>query len=60
MSCCSDVMNPIEASSCCKRHGGTTLRERYAIQAAAARRWFRTQTPLVGVVTERDVCCEPR
>ncbi len=60
MSCCSDVMKPIEASSCCTPQD----------TAADAARGMRDSgcgcTPVVedkekrkllGVVTERDVCC---
>lgn len=60
MSCCSDVMKPIEPSSCC------TPKET-AVHAAQAMRKSgcgcapvveNTETrKLVGVVTERDVCC---
>jgi CBS domain-containing protein len=60
MSCCSDVMEPVEASSCCTPQDT-------AAQAARAMRDSgcgcapvvddtRHRT-LVGVVTERDVCC---
>ncbi len=60
MSCCSDVMEPIEASSCCTPKDS----------AADAARAMRTSgcgcapvvedsstRKVVGVVTERDVCC---
>lgn len=60
MTCCSDVMKPIEAASCCTPKDS----------AADAARAMRTSgcgcapvvehadtTKLVGVVTERDVCC---
>ena len=60
MSCCSDVMTPIKASSCCAP-------EDSAAQAAQAMRTSgcgcapvvedRKTLKLVGVVTERDVCC---
>ena len=60
MSCCSDVMKPIEASSCCTPNDT-------AVHAAQAMRQSgcgcapvveNTETrKLVGVVTERDVCC---
>ena len=60
MSCCSDVMKPIDASSCCTP-------EDTAAQAARAIRDSgcgcapvveeTTHRRLVGVVTERDVCC---
>lgn len=60
MSCCSDVMRPIEASSCC------TPQDTAAHAARAMRDSGCGCTPvvnntddltLVGVVTERDVCC---
>ena len=60
MSCCSDVMKPIEASSCC------TPRDTAADAARAMRDSGCGCAPvvedtqhlkLVGVVTERDVCC---
>jgi CBS domain-containing protein len=60
MSCCSDVMEPIEESSCCTPQDT-------AARAAQAMRESKcgcapvvedTKTlKLVGVVTERDVCC---
>ena len=60
MSCCSDVMKPIEASWCCTPHDT-------AAQAAQAMRDSgcgcspvvedTAHLKLVGVVTERDVCC---
>jgi len=60
MSCCSDVMKPIEASSCCTPHDT-------AAQAAQAMRGSgcgcaplvedTENFKLVGVVTEHDVCC---
>ena len=59
-SCCSDVMKPIEASSCCTPHDT-------AAQAAQAMRDSgcgcapvvedTEHLKLIGVVTERDVCC---
>ena len=60
MSCCRDVMKPIEASSCC------TLQDTAAHAARAMRASGCGCAPvvedtkklkLVGVVTERDVCC---
>lgn len=60
MSCCSDVMKPIEASSC------YTPEETAAHAARAIRASGCGCAPvvkdtehlkLVGVVTERDVCC---
>ena len=60
MSCCSEVMKPIEASSCCTPHDT-------AAQAAQPMRDSgcgcapvvedTAHLKLVGVVTERDVCC---
>ncbi len=60
MSCCSDVMEPIKASSCCTPTDT-------AAQAAQAMRTSgcgcapvvedADRLTLVGVVTERDVCC---
>lgn len=60
MSCCSDVMKPVDASSCC------TPRESAAHAARAIRDSGCGCAPvvedtkslkLVGVITERDVCC---
>lgn len=60
MSCCSDVMEPIAASSCC------TPRDTAARAARVMRDTGCGCAPivedeknmrLVGVVTERDVCC---
>lgn len=60
MSCCSDVMKPVDASSCC------TPRDSAARAAQAMRDSGcgcapvvenAEQRKLVGVVTERDVCC---
>ena len=60
MSCCSDVMKPIEASSCCTpkdtaAHAAQAMRKSGCgcapvVESAETRK-------LVGVVTERDVCC---
>jgi len=59
MSCCSEVMKPIEASSCC------TPQDTAASAAKAMRESNCGCTPvvenkenlnLVGVVTERDIC----
>ena len=60
MSCCHEVMEPVEASSCCTPKDS----------AAHAARAMRTSgcgcapvvedlktLKVVGVVTERDVCC---
>jgi CBS domain-containing protein len=60
MSCCSDVMKPIEASSCCTpqdtaAHAARAMR---ASGCGCAPVVEDTKTrKLVGVVTERDVCC---
>ena len=60
MSCCSDVMDPIDASSCC------TPKDTAAHAAQAMRSSGCGCAPvvedleslkLVGVVTEHDVCC---
>jgi CBS domain-containing protein len=60
MSCCSDVMEPIETSSCC------TTKDTAAHAARAMRTSGCGCAPVVddlknltvvGVVTERDVCC---
>ncbi len=60
MSCCSDVMEPIKASHCC------TPKDTAALAAQAMRTSGCGCAPvvedaerlkLVGVVTERDVCC---
>lgn len=61
MSCCSDVMKPIEVSSCC------TPQDTAADAARAMRDSGHGCAPVVedtehlkllGVVTERDVCCQ--
>ena len=60
MSCCSDVMKPIEASSCCTpqdtaAHAARAMRDSGCGCAPVVQ---DTNTrKLVGVVTERDVCC---
>ena len=60
MSCCSDVMKPIEASSCCTpqdtaAHAARAMRDSGCGCAPVVE---DTKTlKLVGVVTERDVCC---
>ena len=60
MSCCSDVMKPIEASSCCTPkdtavHAAQAMRKSGCGCAPIVE---NTETrKLVGVVTERDVCC---
>ena len=61
MGCCSDVMEPVKASSCC------TPKDTVTDAARAMRASGCGCTPvvknkdtleLVGVVTERDVCCD--
>ena len=60
MSCCSDVMKPIDASSCCTpqdtaAHAARAMRDSGCGCAPVV---ADTQhRKLVGVVTERDVCC---
>ena len=60
MTCCSDVMKPIEASSCCTTkdtvaHAARAIRDSGCGCAPVVE---DTETlTLVGVVTERDVCC---
>lgn len=60
MSCCSDVMKPIEASSCCTpqdtaAHAARAIRDSGCGCAPVVEK--RDSVKLVGVVTERDVCC---
>ena len=60
MSCCSDVMEPIEASSCCTpqdsaAHAAQTMRDSGCGCAPVVE--DTENLKLVGVVTERDVCC---
>ncbi len=59
MTCCSDVMQPIEASSCCKpqdtaAHAARAMRESGRGCAPVVEDTERFK--LVGVITERDVC----
>jgi CBS domain-containing protein len=61
MSCCSDVMKPIEASSCCTprdtaAHAARAIRDSGCGCAPVVAN--KGSRKLVGVVTERDVCCE--
>ena len=60
MSCCKDVMKPIEASSCCTPKD-TTVRAARAIRdsgcGCAPVVADTKDLKLVGVVTERDACC---
>ncbi len=60
MSCCSDVMKPIEAASCCMpkdtaAHAARTMRESGCGCSPVVEDMENFN--LVGVVTERDVCC---
>ena len=61
MSCCSDVMKPIAASSCCTprdtaAHAARAMRESGCGCAPVVE--DTAHLKLVGVVTERDVCCD--
>ena len=61
MSCCSDVMKPIEASSCCTpqetaAHAARAMRDSGCGCAPVVE--SKDSFKLVGVVTERDLCCE--
>lgn len=61
MSCCSDVMKPIEASSCCTpqetaAHAARAMRDSGCGCAPVVEN--KDSLKLVGVVTERDLCCE--
>ena len=60
MSCCGDVMKPIEASSCCTPKD-TAVHAARAIRASgcgcAPVVEDKENLKLVGVVTEHDVCC---
>ena len=60
MSCCSDVMKPIEVSSCCTpedtaAHAARAMRDSGCGCAPVVK--DKEKLKLVGVVTERDVCC---
>jgi CBS domain-containing protein len=60
MSCCSDVMKPIEASSCCTpkdtaAHAARAMRDSGCGCAPVVE--DTKNLKVVGVVTERDVCC---
>lgn len=60
MSCCGDVMKPIDASSCCTPedtavHAARAMRESGCGCAPVVE--DTRDLKLVGVVTERDVCC---
>ena len=61
MSCCKDVMEPIEASSCCTpqdtaAHAARAMRDSGCGCAPVVE--DADTLRLVGVVTERDVCCD--
>lgn len=60
MTCCSDVMKPITASSCCTPmdtavHAARAMRDSGCGCAPVVE--DAKHLKLVGVVTERDVCC---
>lgn len=60
MGCCGDVMKPIEVSSCCTPKD-TAVHAAQAMRASGCGCTpvveSRENLKLVGVVTERDVCC---
>ena len=60
MGCCGDVMKPIEVSSCCTPTD-TAVHAAQAMRASGCGCTpvveSRETLKLVGVVTERDVCC---
>ena len=60
MSCCGDVMKPVQASSCCTPddtavHAARAMRDSGCGCAPVVK--DPNSLELVGVVTERDVCC---
>jgi CBS domain-containing protein len=60
MGCCSDVMQPVKASSCCTpqdtaAHAAQAMRDSGCGCAPVVE--DKKNLKLVGVVTERDVCC---
>jgi CBS domain-containing protein len=60
MSCCHDVMDPVDASSCCTpqdtmAHAAQAMRDSGCGCAPVVK--DTESLKLVGVVTERDVCC---
>lgn len=60
MSCCSDVRKPIEASSCCTPRDTAARAARTMCDSdcgCAPVVEDKESLKLVGVVTERDVCC---
>jgi CBS domain-containing protein len=61
MSCCSDVMKPIEASSCCTpqdtaAHAARAMRDSGCGCAPVVE--DKKSRKLVGVITEHDLCCK--
>ena len=61
MGCCSDVMEPIKASSCCTpkdtaSHAARAMRDSGCGCSPVVE--DKETLKLVGVVTERDVCCD--
>ena len=60
MSCCSDVMKPIDAASCCTPQDTATHAARAMRDSGCGCAPVVEDTKhrkLVGVVTERDICC---
>ncbi len=60
MSCCKDVMDPIEVSSCCTPQDTVAQAARAIRDSGCGCAPVVTDTEslkLVGAVTERDVCC---
>ena len=57
MTCCSDVMKPIEASSCCTPQDTAADAARAIRDSGCGCAPVVENKKLVGVVTERDVCC---
>ena len=60
MSCCSEVMQPIETSSCCTPKDSAAQAARVMRDSGCGCAPVIADTKdlkLVGVVTERDVCC---
>jgi CBS domain-containing protein len=60
MTCCSEVMKPIEASSCCTpmetaAHAARAIRDSACGCAPVVQ--DSKNLKLVGVITEHDVCC---
>ena len=60
MSCCSDVMKPIDAAACCTPHDTAAHAARAMRESGCGCSPVVSDTQslkVVGVVTERDVCC---